>query len=147
MQISEAIEADAEVIAQLLGEIEAYYGGPAIVPPVNEVRAALFGERPAATVLLARDADVVFGLASFTRLWPAAGSDTSLYLKELFVREEHRRAGVAGALMDAVAEAGRVAGCSRLEWTADADNPSALAFYEALGAKQNLGKVSYRQPL
>ncbi|MGW2209897.1 N-acetyltransferase family protein [Streptomyces sp. NPDC001781] len=147
MQISEATEADAGVIADVLGEIEAYYGGPDTAPPVEDVRTALFGSLPAATVLLARDGDEVLGLASYSFLWPAAGADTSLYLKELFVREQYRRGGVAGALMDAVAEIGRAAGCSRLEWTADADNPAALAFYEARGAKENPGKVAYRQSL
>ncbi|MYQ43945.1 GNAT family N-acetyltransferase [Streptomyces sp. SID4985] len=147
MRISEATEADSNEIARLLGEIEAYYGGPDTAPPADEVRAALFGDRPAATVLLARDDDQVLGMASYTFLWPAAGADTSIYLKELFVRASARRRGVAGALMDAVAEAGRTAGCSRLEWTADTDNPPALAFYEARGAKENPGKVAYRQAL
>lgn len=39
------------------------------------------------------------------------------------------------------------AGCSRIEWTADTDNPAALAFYEALGAEPRKGKVFYRSAL
>jgi hypothetical protein len=31
-----------------------------------------------------------------------------------------------------------------VEWTADADNPAALAFYAALGAEPRDGKVFYR---
>nr|WP_152886148.1 GNAT family N-acetyltransferase [Streptomyces adustus] len=132
----------------LLGEVEAYYGGPDTAAPVDQVRAALFGGRAVATVLLARDDDqALLGFASYSFHWPAAGADTSIYLKELFVRETARRRGVAGALMDAVVEVGRRTGCSRLEWTADADNPPALAFYEARGAEENPGKVAYRQPL
>lgn len=147
MRITKATEADVEVISQLLGEVEAYYGGEAAPADPQQIHAALFGSQPAATVLLARDDEEVLGLASYTFLWPAAGADTSIYLKELFVREAHRRGGVAAQLMDAVRDAGRAAGCSRLEWTADADNPPALDFYKALGVEPRADKPFYRQAL
>lgn len=145
--IDRATEADVEAIAVLLGEIETYYGATAVPPAVDlvaQVRNVLFGERPMATVLLARDGDDVVGLASYSFLWPAAGADASLYLKELYVREAARRQGVAGAFMAALRSAATEAGCSRVEWTADRDNPPALAFYEAFGAQQRDGKVFYR---
>ncbi|THA26440.1 GNAT family N-acetyltransferase [Streptomyces sp. RKND-216] len=142
--IDRATEADAETISALLGEIEAYYGGENVPGDLAQVRAALFSARPAATVLLARDGENVVGMASYTFLWPASGADTSLYLKELYVREDARRHGVARALMDALRDEATSAGCSRVEWTADRDNPTALAFYEAMGAEENQGKVFYR---
>ncbi|MFG2412248.1 GNAT family N-acetyltransferase [Streptomyces goshikiensis] len=144
MRIEQATEQDVDVISVILGEIEAYYGGKPVVGDPAQIRAALFGDRPAATVLLARDGAEVLGLASYSFLWPAAGADTSLYLKELYVREAARRRGVAGAFMEALKEAAAAAGCSRVEWTADTDNPPALAFYEALGAEPRNGKVFYR---
>ncbi|MEU9098729.1 GNAT family N-acetyltransferase [Streptomyces sp. NPDC048361] len=144
VQISPATEHDLDVIAEILGETEAYYGGDNVRPPVTEIRAALFSARPAAHCLLARDGDRVLGLASYSLLWPAAGADTSLYLKELYVRGGARRQGVARALMEGVKAAAAEAGCSRVEWTADTDNPPALALYEALGAPQHMGKVFYR---
>jgi GNAT superfamily N-acetyltransferase len=145
--IDRATDADSETIALVLAEIEAYYGGAEVAPPLEQIRAALFGEVPAATVLLARDGVEVVGLASVSRLWPAAGADTSLYLKELYVRAPWRRRGVARLLMDEVrAEAARE-GCSRVEWTADRDNPTALDFYEALGVAPHPGKVFYRLSL
>lgn len=144
MRIEQASEQDTDVISVILGEIEAYYGGKPVAGDPAQIRAALFGERPAATVLLARDGEQVLGLASYSLLWPAAGADTSLYLKELYVRAKSRRRGVAGAFMEALKEAAAAAGCSRVEWTADTDNPPALAFYEALGAEPRDGKVFYR---
>lgn len=146
--IGRATEADVETIAELLAETEAYYGAtdvPAAAGMVAQVRNVLFGQQPLATVLLARDdAGAVVGLASYTFLWPAAGADASLYLKEMFVREGARRQGVAGAFMAALREVAAEAGCSRVEWTADRDNPPALAFYEAFGADRRDGKVFYR---
>ncbi|WP_236710866.1 GNAT family N-acetyltransferase [Streptomyces sp. 150FB] len=133
-----------DVISTILGEIEEYYGGQNTPGDHGRIRAALFGDRPAATVLLARDGDDALGFASYTYLWPAAGADSSLYLKELFVRGTARRRGVARVLMAELESIAVAAGCSRVEWTADADNPPALAFYEALGAERRDGKVFYR---
>ncbi|MFF3310467.1 GNAT family N-acetyltransferase [Streptomyces sp. NPDC002952] len=144
MEISRATEADTEVISQILGEIEEYYGGAPTPGDPGQIRSNLFSAQPAATVLLARDGDEVLGLASYSLLWPAAGADTSLYLKELYVRTAARRRGVARALMSALREEAAGLGCSRVEWTADTDNPPALALYEALGVEQHQGKVFYR---
>ncbi|MHA6761646.1 GNAT family N-acetyltransferase [Streptacidiphilus sp. PAMC 29251] len=144
LTIEQATEHDAETIATMLGEIERYYGGPDEIPDVKQVRHALFGPRPAATVLLAREDDQVIGLASVCFLWPAIGAETSLYLKELYVQEDYRRHGVARELMVAVRKEAEAAGCSRVEWTADRDNPPAVALYAALGVEPHEGKIFYR---
>ncbi|WP_405593205.1 hypothetical protein [Streptomyces sp. NBC_01190] len=91
MHISPATEADTDELSLLVAEIEQYYGGNPVPGDPDQIRRALFSPRPAATVLLARDGDQILGLASYSLLWPAAGADTSLYLKELYVREHARR--------------------------------------------------------
>ncbi|WP_329126821.1 GNAT family N-acetyltransferase [Streptomyces sp. NBC_01465] len=144
MQISKATGADTEVISEILGEIAEYYGDEPVPGDQDQVRRALFDEQPAATCLLARDGDEVLGLASYSLLWPAAHAGTSLYLMELYVRESARRRGVASAFMAALKSEALAAGCSQIQWTADADNPSALDFYESLGAEQKARKVFYR---
>ncbi|MGW3308290.1 N-acetyltransferase family protein [Streptomyces sp. NPDC001073] len=145
MKIVTATVADIEVLSRMIGEVEAYYGGEYVAGNTETIRAALFGPLPpAATVLIARDNDEALGFASYSSLWPAAGADVSFYLKELFVREQHRRRGVGGHLLDAVEAATAAAGWSRLEWTGDADNPAALGFYKARGARQHRGKIVYR---
>lgn len=147
MRISPATEADTDTLSVILGEIEHYYGGEAVPGDPEQIRRALFSGSPVATVLLARDGKAVLGLASYSYLWPAAGAETSLYLKELYVREHARHRGVARALMAELREAAADSGCSRIEWTADADNPPALALYEALGVQPNTGKLFYRSTL
>ncbi|EPH45347.1 GNAT family N-acetyltransferase [Streptomyces aurantiacus] len=144
MEISTATENDAEVISVILGEIEEYYGGAPAPGDLGQIRTALFDERPVAHVLLARDGGEVLGLASYSLLWPAAGADTSLYLKELYVRASARRRGVARALMAALRDDAERLGCSRIEWTADTDNPPAMALYKALGVQPHGGKAFYR---
>lgn len=46
LDIAQATAADAEVIATILGEVEEYYGGELIAPPVADVAAALFEGSP-----------------------------------------------------------------------------------------------------
>ncbi|MFJ6214986.1 GNAT family N-acetyltransferase [Streptomyces sp. NPDC092296] len=144
LEISRATADDAGIISALIGEIEAYYGGSGEPGDTDQIRQLLFGPHPVATVLLARDGGRVLGMASYSYLWPAAGADHSLYLKELFVRAPARRHGVARALMEHLQEIAVGAGCSRVEWTADRDNPPALALYEALGVQPRDGKIFYR---
>lgn len=141
--IDQATPADADVLAEMIGEIEAYYGQH-IPGNVTEVRAALFGEHPIATVLLARSEADVLGMLSYTFLWPAVGSTTSLYVKELFVRAAARRRGVGKALMAKIAEIARDNQCVHIDWTAVPSDISAVAFYDALGAKQLRDRVIYR---
>uniref|UniRef100_A0AAU2UZQ7 GNAT family N-acetyltransferase n=1 Tax=Streptomyces sp. NBC_00003 TaxID=2903608 RepID=A0AAU2UZQ7_9ACTN len=147
VQIERATEADVDVISMILGEVEAYYGGDDTPGDVKQIRAALFSDRPAATVLLAREGAEVLGLASYSLLWPAAGADTSLYLKELYVREPARRRGVARLFMARLKEEAAAVGCSRVEWTGDADNAPALDFYAAYGVTPKSDKVFYRMEL
>lgn len=147
-QVTMADASDIYVISELIGEIEEHYGGTNNPGETEQIRSALFTPQPAARVLLARDDDggAVLGMASYSFLWPAAGVETSLYLKELFVRPAARRRGAASTLMASIRKTASEAGCSRVEWTADTDNPDALAFYAALGAERHEGKVFYRAP-
>lgn len=148
VRIEQAYEEDIDTIAGLLGEIEQYYGGANTPGDPGEIRDALFGDRPAATCLLARNPDgSVVGFASYSFLWPAAGSTRSLYLKELYVRDSARSQGVGQLFMAELKRIAEAAGCSRMEWTGDRDNPVALRFYEKMGVPQNNGKIFYRLPL
>ena len=142
--IHEATAADAGEIAVVIGEVGAYYGADYAPADVEQVQEALFGPRPAATVLLARQGGQVVGMASYTFLWPAGGASTSLYLKELFVRDAGRRQGVATALMARLREIATRTGCSRVDWTTDRDNASAVAFYQAMGFEPLESKLFYR---
>jgi len=131
-------------LAELLAERDRFYG---VTRPDTEPAAiadALFGPLPAGRALLAFDDDALAGLAAYSFLWPAAGVTRSLYLKELFVPAALRRHGIGRLLMR---ELGRIAAehrCSRIEWTADSDNPDAQRFYASLGAEPLATKIFYR---
>jgi GNAT superfamily N-acetyltransferase len=150
--VSPAEPRDAAAIAALLEDLGRFYGAsgpepldrhPGQVSPA-QINEAIFASPPAAYALLARDAGQVAGLAAYSFLWPAVGAGRSLFLKELYVPEAYRRRGVGRLLMRAVFETAGALGCSRVEWTTDAGNTAAQAFYAGLGLPAHPSKVFYR---
>jgi len=139
-----------EAVAALLGEMERFYGATEAEPLehlIRRITEALFSEPPAAHALLAWDDAQLVGMAAFSFVWPAARFTRSLYLKDLFVVEGHRRRGIGRLLMDGLFEIGKRYRCSRVEWTADRDSAEARRFYEALGVPVNESKLFYRREL
>jgi GNAT superfamily N-acetyltransferase len=137
-------------MAVLLQDLEAFYGGApsggqSLDDEQAQIEALLFSDGPpAAFVLLAEDDEVIVGLASYSFLWPAAGVTRSLFLKELYVRQSHRRRGVGRELMAAVFGVAEERDCSRVEWMTERDNRAARSFYGSLGFELDASKVAYR---
>ena len=147
ISVAEAEPSNIEAIATLAAEMDSFYGATEIEPfdsRVQQITDAVFSDPPAAYVLLAWDSEQLVGFAAYSFLWPAVGLTRSLYLKELYVAQTHRRTGVGTLLMQNLVETAVKHKCSRVEWTTDAPNHDALAFYEVLGAPRNSSKVFYR---
>jgi len=141
---------DATQLANLMDELEQFYGGTpaeALEEKVAQISEALFADRPAAEAMLAWDGDKLVGFASYSFHWPAAGFTTSLFLKELYVAQAYRRSGVGKQLMTALEDVARTKRCSRFEWGTDTDNKAAKQFYASLGASPSTGKIAYRVTL
>jgi GNAT superfamily N-acetyltransferase len=96
---------------------------------------ALFGERPAARALIAEHASEPVGYAVYFSTFSTFLSRRGVWLEDLFVRPQHRGAGVGRALLAAVAASACEEGAARLEWTALRWNELALGFYRGLGAE------------
>jgi GNAT superfamily N-acetyltransferase len=147
--IRQAEGPDEKALAELIEEIEKYYGSSDVQSfeeRLAGVRSALFEEPPLASVLLAVDEDEgIVGMAAYSFLWPAAGATHSLFLKELFVRQGVRRQGVGSRLMEELRTvAASRPGCGRIEWMTDRNNPTALSFYQARDFPELDGKIIYR---
>jgi GNAT superfamily N-acetyltransferase len=106
-----------------------------------------FGENPAWKALVALDGSQnVIGFA----LWYLRYSTWKgrrLYLEDLYVEEEWRRAGVASALMEALQEEARKAKCNGLVWQVLDWNVGAKKFYEKLGAQFDAGWENVSMPV
>jgi GNAT superfamily N-acetyltransferase len=145
--IAPAQPADAVAMADLLAEMDRFYGAASTVPlaeRVQQVSDAVFTSPTAAQMLLAWDGDRLAALAAYSFLWPAVGLTRSLYLKELYVAGRYRGQGIGRRLMRAVFDTAAKHGCSRVEWTTDRDNVGAQAFYQQLGVPVHSSKIFYR---
>jgi GNAT superfamily N-acetyltransferase len=136
-----------EAIAKLFEEMDHFYGETEFEPfedRVRQIADALFGDPPAAYVLLAWEGAGLVGAACYSFLWPAVRVTRSLFLKELYVAESHRRIGVGDLLMDGLSDIAKKHKCGRVEWMTDLGNRNAQEFYAARGVEIDRTKLFYR---
>jgi GNAT superfamily N-acetyltransferase len=135
-RIRPATVVDIPIILQLIRDLATYERAP------NEVTATegqlvdvLFGEKPAAEVLLAFEGEVAVGFAVFFHNFSTWLGRPGLYLEDLFVKPEMRGKGYGRALLVDLAKIARERGCGRMEWAVLDWNDPAIQFYRKLGAK------------
>ena len=130
-----ATVADVAVIGELIRELAVYENLAAqAVATDAELARWLFGERPAAEVVLAEhDAEVVGFALCFTNFSTFLGKP-GLYLEDLFVRPAARGHGLGRALMIHLAQLAVARGYGRFEWSVLDWNAPAIGFYRRLGA-------------
>jgi GNAT superfamily N-acetyltransferase len=131
-----AIVDDLPIILELIRALATYERAP------NEVTATeqglvevLFGDKPAAEVLLAFENETAVGFAVFFHNFSTWLGRPGLYLEDLFVKPEHRGKGYGRALLIHLAKIARERGCGRMEWAVLGWNEPAIEFYRKLGAK------------
>ncbi|MEU9576346.1 GNAT family N-acetyltransferase [Streptomyces chilikensis] len=135
--IRPATPADVPVIHALVRELAEYEKalGEAVATE-EQLREALFGERPAAYAHMAVD-DVTGEPVGFA-LWFLNFSTWrgvhGIYLEDLYVRPEARGGGHGRALLEELARLCVERGYQRLEWSVLDWNEPAIGFYRALGA-------------
>ena len=135
-EIRSACRADVSIILQLIRDLANYERAPNEVTATEEQLVdVLFGERPAAEVLLAFEKDTPVGFAVFFHNFSTWLGRPGLYLEDLFVKPEKRGKGYGRALLVDLARIARDRGCGRMEWAVLDWNEPAIKFYRALGAK------------
>jgi GNAT superfamily N-acetyltransferase len=105
-----------------------------VVADEAQLRATLFGARPAAEVLLAEQAGDAVGFALFFTSYSTFLGKPGLYLEDLFVRPAARGHGVGATMMVALAKVCVERDYGRFEWSVLDWNEPALKFYRSLGA-------------
>jgi len=127
---------DVPIILELICDLATYERAPNEVTATEEQLVdVLFGERPAAEVLLAFEKDTPVGFAVFFHNFSTWLGRPGLYLEDLFVKPEKRGKGYGRALLVDLARIARDRGCGRMEWAVLDWNEPAIKFYRALGAK------------
>ncbi|THA55760.1 GNAT family N-acetyltransferase [Streptomyces sp. A1136] len=144
--IRSAEPADVPVIHSMIRELAEYEKVPQEARATEEqLREALFGERPAA---FAHVAETEEGEPVGFSLWFLSFSTWrgvhGIYLEDLYVRPGARGGGYGKALLAELARICGERGYERLEWSVLKWNEPTIAFYEALGARPQDEWTVYR---
>jgi GNAT superfamily N-acetyltransferase len=132
-----AIAADLPLIASLIRELAEYERlADTVRFDEAELGRNLFGECPAAEVLVGELGGEAQGFALFFPNFSTFEGRPGIYLEDLFVRPAARGNGLGKALIAAVAAVAVERGCARFEWAVLDWNAPSIAFYEALGATE-----------
>jgi GNAT superfamily N-acetyltransferase len=137
VRIRPAEPSDVELIFSLIVELAEYERArERVVGTSALLSSALFGADPVAEAVIAeRDGESV-GFALWFRTFSTWLCLPGLWLEDLYVEPEHRRAGVGRALLAHVAGVAADNGYGRVEWSALDWNTPAQEFYARLGAER-----------
>ena len=136
LHVREAMPADAATIAAFAHALSLEEGYPAPALQAQDVCAEGFGAPPRFWALIAERDGQPAGFALFYPAYDTDHAARGLYLQDLYVVPEARRQGVGRALMAGVARACQADGGSYIFWNAHADNAAGIAFYRAIGARE-----------
>lgn len=135
LTISPATPADMPLILGFIRELAEY---ERLSDQVSATEAALqvtlFGQHPAAEVLIARHDGVAAGFALFFQNYSTFLAKPGIYLEDLYVKPEMRGHGIGRALLTQIARLAVARDCGRFEWSVLDWNTPAIGFYRSLGA-------------
>lgn len=149
-EIRPATEADVAVILDFIRQLAAYEKlEHEVVATEDRLRHWLFGERPAAEVVLLEEsatgeAPEPAAFALFFHNFSTFLGRPGIYLEDLFVHPDHRGKGYGRRLLAHLASLAVERGCGRLEWAVLDWNEPAIGFYRKLGAVAMNGWTVFR---
>jgi GNAT superfamily N-acetyltransferase len=130
-----AVQEDLPLILQLIEGLAEYERlRDQCVATEEKLRATLFGDNPAAEVLIASIGSAAMGFALFFHNYSTFLAQPGIFLEDLFVKPEARGKGVGHALLSALAQLAIERNCGRLEWNVLDWNELAISFYNRIGA-------------
>ncbi len=140
-----ATREDVPLITQLIQELAEYEKlAHTCVADDASVAENLFGEDPAAEVVLAFIGDELAGFALFFENYSTHLSRRGMHLEDLYVREHLRGRGVGRMLLAHLASISIERGYGRMKWEVLRWNESAIRVYDAIGAEPLSGWLTYR---
>ncbi len=102
----------------------------------EKLRAALFGPKPAAEVLIAWAGDEPVGFCVFFTTFSTFSGQIGLYMEDLFVEQKVRGQGVGGKIMQRLAQIALERDCHGINWSVLKWNENAIRFYRNIGGQQ-----------
>jgi GNAT superfamily N-acetyltransferase len=135
IRIAPATESDVPLILRLISALADYERlSHQVAATEGALRETLFGDKPAAEVVIAYVDNVPVGFALWFYNYSTFLARQGLYLEDLFVLPEWRGHGIGRRLLSHLASIAVERGCGRMEWSVLDWNESAIGFYRKLGA-------------
>jgi GNAT superfamily N-acetyltransferase len=135
IEIRPAVPSDVPAIMALIRDLADYERlAREVVGSEALLAEHLFGETPAAHVLIGLLHGEVMGFALYFTSYSTFLTRPGIYLEDLFVRPEGRGSGLGKALLVRLAAICVERGYGRLEWSVLDWNEPAIRFYQAMGA-------------
>ncbi len=136
---------DVPVILAFIRELAVFEREPdAVKMTADQLRNALFGDRPIAEALLAETAAGPAGFAIWFESFNTWTGRPSLYLEDVYVQPAARKQGIGKAIFAHLARLAVSRNYQRFEWSVLNWNEAAIKFYEGLGAKAQSDWTKYR---
>jgi GNAT superfamily N-acetyltransferase len=135
VRIVPATERDVPQILELIQGLAEYERLSHVVQADEKgLQRTLFGDRPAAEVLMAFHGEECAGFALFFTNYSTFLGKPGLYLEDVFVKPQLRRKGIGLALLKRLGAIARERDYGRMEWSVLDWNETAINFYKKLGA-------------
>jgi GNAT superfamily N-acetyltransferase len=145
VRVRRAVAADGETLLSLIDALADY---ERLDRPAPEARRRLlqdgFGPNRRFDAYLVECGDRVVAYAITFETYSSFLALPTLYLEDIFVLPEFRRAGVGTAIFRHLAGEAVRRGCGRMEWVVLDWNAPAIDFYERLGAERLREWHTYR---
>ena len=146
-QLREAIPEDFDQWLRLWNGYNEFYGRVGVNALPSEITASTWARffdpnEPMYSLVAAIGGELV-GFANYLFHRSTTTIAPICYLQDLFTSEEVRGQGVAGALIDHVADHARRKGCSRVYWQTHESNGAAQRLYEKIAERS--GFIVYRK--
>lgn len=138
---------DVPRLLALVRELAEYERAPDAVEATEQhLRQALFpaDELARSHALVVEAGGEVVGMAVWFATFSTWTGRNGIWLEDLYVRPEHRGAGLGAALLARLASVAVERGWRRLEWAVLDWNEPSIRFYQALGAWPMNEWVQYR---
>jgi predicted acetyltransferase len=147
LEIRLANETDAEALAWLNQELLTFYGLPARNQrsfTAHAIEKGAFGVNSGLKILLAIGDQAPIGFLAFSEIFALATCQKSIFIQDLFITRKVRQSGTGRALMQALFNFAKVNEITQIDWTTDAWNSKAIAFYEHIVPSLKTEKILYR---
>ncbi len=146
VEIIRPTKKQSKEILHLVDELAKY---EKLKPPVKSAKARLlkdiFSKKPLINVLLAKLDDQYIGYAFYFFSYSSFLAKPTLYLEDIFILEEYRRAGAGKLFFKELNKIAKAKKCGRIEFIVLDWNTSAISFYSKLGIKELDGWKFFRK--